>query len=227
MSAHPPSQGCPVAHEVVGSQQCASTFYSHGHAPPDPFAPQPIVSVDQHANKTVKHDAEPETEGLSTEAIPSSIPRSGTNTTWNYPSQQRFYNAMRRKGWETLPKDVPSTHSIHNLVNEQCWKIILEWEQLHEKECSHPTLDSFHGRPKDFSPKARLKHFFGYVLPFDRHDWIVDRCGKKVRYVLDFYRGPEMQGKAASIYLDIRPALDSWEAVYDRIRMFWRRNLFV
>jgi hypothetical protein len=24
-------------------------------------------------------------------------------------------------------------------------------------------------------------------LPFDRHDWVVDRCGQEVRYVIDFY----------------------------------------
>lgn len=24
-------------------------------------------------------------------------------------------------------------------------------------------------------------------MPFDRHDWTVDRCGKEVRYVIDFY----------------------------------------
>jgi hypothetical protein len=24
-------------------------------------------------------------------------------------------------------------------------------------------------------------------VPFDRHDWVVDRCGQEVRYVIDFY----------------------------------------
>lgn len=24
-------------------------------------------------------------------------------------------------------------------------------------------------------------------MPFDRHDWIIDRCGKEVRYVIDYY----------------------------------------
>ena len=28
-----------------------------------------------------------------------------------------------------------------------------------------------------------------YELPFDRHDWIVDRCGKQVRYIIDYYDG--------------------------------------
>lgn len=37
------------------------------------------------------------------------------------------------------------------------------------------------GRPQDYSPKARLLNMLGYKLPFDRHDWIVDRCGEEVR----------------------------------------------
>ena len=33
---------------------------------------------------------------------------------------------------------------------------------------------------------------YRYELPFDRHDWIVDRCGKHVRYVIDYYDGGEV-----------------------------------
>ena len=51
----------------------------------------------------------------------------------------------------------------------------------------------------------------GYSLPFDRHDWLVDRCGKEVKYVIDFYSGGEApEGHPAggiSMYLDVRPAL--------------------
>lgn len=37
------------------------------------------------------------------------------------------------------------------------------------------------------SPMARLMSWVGGPLPFDRHDWFVDRCGDEVRYVIDFY----------------------------------------
>lgn len=40
------------------------------------------------------------------------------------------------------------------------------------------------GRPQEYSPKARLLNFLGYKLPFDRHDWIVDRCGREVKHLL-------------------------------------------
>jgi len=32
-------------------------------------------------------------------------------------------------------------------------------------------------------------NFLGFKLPFDRHDWVVDRCGTDVRYIIDFYNG--------------------------------------
>lgn len=37
------------------------------------------------------------------------------------------------------------------------------------------------------SPLARVRSWLGGPLPFDRHDWLVDRCGREVRYVIDFY----------------------------------------
>ena len=48
-----------------------------------------------------------------------------------------------------------------------------------------------------------------YKPPFDRHDWTVDRCGKQVDYVIDFYSGQgneKMDGKI-NFYLDVRPKL--------------------
>lgn len=59
----------------------------------------------------------------------------------------------------------------------------------------------------------------GYKLPFDRHDWTVDRCGEEVRYVIDFYNAAPSQTKPVALFLDVRPALDSVGALWDRIRM--------
>ena len=41
---------------------------------------------------------------------------------------------------------------------------------------------------------ARFASWFGGGLPFDRHDWIVDRCGQEVRYVIDFYFDDDKAG---------------------------------
>ena len=62
-----------------------------------------------------------------------------------------------------------------------------------------------------------------YELPFDRHDWIVDRCGRHVRYVIDYYGCDPQPDNSVPIYLDVRPALDSFSAVWDRMKVAWRR----
>ena len=61
-------------------------------------------------------------------------------------------------------------------------------------------------------------------MPFDRHDWIVDRCGTDVRYIIDYYDG----GKVNKInyqftLLDVRPAFDSFSAFWDRSKATWMR----
>lgn len=67
-------------------------------------------------------------------------------------------------------------------MNNMTWGQVLRWEQLHRGECGSPTLLRFHGRPDDLSPRARLRHLLGGPLPFDRHDWFVERCGKEARW---------------------------------------------
>jgi Cytochrome c/c1 heme lyase len=44
------------------------------------------------------------------------------------------------------------------------------------------------------SPLARLRWLLGGPLPFDRHDWTIDRCGTTVRYVIDFYYHEDKAG---------------------------------
>ena len=64
---------------------------------------------------------------LPTERQKSSIPRAGTPDNWQYPSQQMFYNALRRKGWEFGPEDLEAQDmdhiiKIHNANNESAWQ---------------------------------------------------------------------------------------------------------
>ncbi|XP_014045712.1 holocytochrome c-type synthase isoform X3 [Salmo salar] len=165
---------------------------------------------------------------LSVNREESQIPRGGTDQNWVYPSEQMFWNAMLRKGWhwkdEDLgQKDMTNIIKIHNQNNEQAWQEILKWEQFHKKACPcGPSLLRFGGKAKEFTPRARFRHWMGYGLPFDRHDWIVDRCGKEVRYVIDYYDGGEINKQNFTI-LDVRPAFDSLSAVWDRMRVAWWR----
>ena len=55
--------------------------------------------------------------------------------------------------------------------------------------------------------------------PFDRHDWVVERCGREVRYLIDFYQGRASAGHAVSVHIDARPAADTLSDAWDRVRM--------
>ncbi|CAD0198367.1 unnamed protein product [Chrysodeixis includens] len=168
---------------------------------------------------------------LPTQRQVSSIPRAmpdGSTEFWVYPSQQMFWNAMLRKGWrwkneDIEQKDMEDIIKIHNANNEQAWQEVLKWEALHAKECGHPRLKSFGGKASDYSPRARIRSWLGYELPFDRHDWIVDRCGKDVRYVIDYYDGGEVDNKYQFALLDVRPAMDSFDNVWDRMKVMYMR----
>lgn len=166
---------------------------------------------------------------LSTEREISSIPRAGTDENWVYPSQQMFWNAMLRKGWRWKEEDISSNDmahiiKIHNSNNEQAWQEVLMWEAFHARECSNPKLKKFGGKAKDYSPRARIRNWMGYELPFDRHDWIVDRCGKEVRYIIDYYDGGKVDKTTYQFtLLDVRPAYDSFSAVWDRSKATWMR----
>lgn len=74
---------------------------------------------------------------------------------------------------------------------------------------------SFSGTATALTPKARMNSILGYTAPFDRHDWVVDRCGTKVEYVIDFYAGKDegKVGKSLNFYLDVRPKLNTWEGI--------------
>lgn len=168
---------------------------------------------------------------LPDSAAVSIIPKGGTSNEedkWVFPSPQRFYNALRRKGWEPQERDMTAVVAIHNAVNEQAWKKVVEFEKIHESSCGSPKLLKIRGRPNDLSPKAQFMCFlYGYVKPFDRHDWIIDRCGTQVRYVIDFYRGPNLLHKLPdgnefeqeSIHLDVRPSA-TFANLKDRLLFF-------
>lgn len=156
----------------------------------------------------------------------SSIPKTGDNTNWIYPSAQQFYNAMRRRGKvdkedEIEENTMDAVIFAHNVTNERTWEEILDWEKMHFKRCKDPSLLRFVGKSEDLSWKAQFSTWFrSRGRPFDRHDWTVDRCGlETVRYIIDYYDDPNSkENDELEITLDTRPALDSWSAVWDHVR---------
>jgi len=95
-----------------------------------------------------------------------------------------------------------------------------------------PALRRFQGNPWEPSLKARGKALLGYGWPFDRHDWYVDRAGKPVHYIIDYYYNPLGPALSPSevttlkvkhthmIHVDVRPAVEDVGSVLDRLLAF-------
>ena len=56
--------------------------------------------------------------------------------------------------------------------------------------------------------------------PIDGHDWYVDRCGREVRYVIDYYFHEDKAGQPGQFDLVVRPAADSVESAGPADRPF-------
>lgn len=202
-----------------------------------PMAPE-ATDVPEHQRRAEAERGAGERGGASASS-PRGQGEEGGGRVWTYPSQQMFFNAMRRKGWSPDEQDMASVVAIHNAVNERAWQEVVAWESAagfgpRNGPCGGPKLARFVGRPGDLSPKARFLNLLGYRLPFDRHDWFVDRCGKeRVRYVIDFYNAAAAGSSSSSassppsspplpapvaMHLDVRPALDSPSAAWERLK---------
>ncbi|KII85852.1 hypothetical protein PLICRDRAFT_56330 [Plicaturopsis crispa FD-325 SS-3] len=212
----PAGGGCPVPHDPPAKSSQAQCPIDHGQGL-NPLNQMPTLSQTAAPNQSVQ---------LPTERTESSIPRDPA-AKWEYPSPQQFYNALVRKGWETPEEHVETMVEIHNFLNEQAWQEVLKWEKRQNTGDDDPHLARFKGRPGDMSPKARIMMLAGWLLPsrfnteppFDRHDWVVRRpkTGEEVRYVIDYYSAPPEPDGSPVFSLDVRPALDSFGSVKERI----------
>lgn len=197
-------------------------------APPSPYAQQQ-QQQQQQLSRPASHGTPSNAE--------SETGHDASSGNWVYPSERQFFDALVRKGTPNsttsagdLATSVASIIPIHNAVNERAWSEIQSWESAAptsdpgSRKCGGPRLYSFRGLGVDsqyLSPRARINGALGYQLPFDRHDWAVERCGgERVEYVIDFYQGKggDHRGRGAgaangklNFYLDVRPKLNSWE----------------
>ena len=245
------SSACPVAHD---KHQPAPTSDSGGGCPVDHSKRgnggakmynvynQVIDPTNQMPSKSQQVKAPGQKMDLPMDRVTSNIPKGGATdgTTWQYPSPQMFWNALVRKNKTegASEADIESVVAVHNNMNENTWKQVLAWENLHVDDeggkggdaSTSVKLLRFLGKPDDLSPLAQVKYYlFGNPKPFDRHDWYVLRPnGQEVRYVIDYYHDESQVNKdqapssmhdikaLKSIQLDVRPALDSFESFIDR-----------
>lgn len=231
-STSPAPFSVPKEDETKAGRIVASMEESANHPQTRIYPEQKIPLNDYRVTSSIpRADELLEDEGLE---VPKHQDKANTESKyWMYPSEQQFYNAMARKGWDPKAEDMRLVVAIHNAVNERGWYEVQRWEkELHGT--NHPRLVRFMGRPNDTSPKAWINsNFLGYKPPFDRHDWYVERNGKPVRYVVDFYNGNNKDNTSggaspgfdrSSMYLDVRPALDDPMAFVDRVRMAARET---
>ncbi|KAF2013694.1 cytochrome c1 heme lyase [Aaosphaeria arxii CBS 175.79] len=246
-SERDPAEACPVDHKTreawLEQARKSQSPIPNPHAS-IPTAPS-LPSQTQEGCDSSKLDQSPSPStgvaskiGLATQREVSTIPRVSQNApgerpannesetgadkktgNWIYPSEEMFFNAMKRKSYNPNETDMRTIVPIHNAVNERAWKEIKDWEKGRGADaCGGPRLESFSGLSKALTPRARFNALLGYQTPFDRHDWVIDRCGTKVEYVIDFYAGKDekKQGKSLNFYLDVRPKLNSWEGIKTR-----------
>ncbi|TFL01961.1 cytochrome c and c1 heme-lyase [Pterulicium gracile] len=221
---------CPVDHKALAAKSKKSAADCPvSHEPPSGLAKCPIDHdtinpLNQMPNLS-QNPALNQTSNLPIERTTSSIPRDA-GSKWDYPSPQQFYNALVRKGWETPEEHIETMVDIHNFLNEEAWNEVLRWEKRVYQH-DDVSLAHFKGRPGEFSPKARFWMLAGWLLPtrfnneppFDRHDWVVNRpqTGEQVRYVIDYYSAPPEADGSPVFSLDVRPALDNFSSLKERI----------
>ncbi|PHH60137.1 hypothetical protein CDD81_2095 [Ophiocordyceps australis] len=194
---------------------------SHTPSSTGTLGTQRIVSTIPRTTKSSLSSTRPNPPSPSNHEIESGADAASGN--WVYPSEKMFFDAMRRKGYDARASDMRTIVPIHNAVNERAWKHICQWEApyIKDSKCSGPRLESFANKNDRMTPTARLNTILGYTAPFDRHDWVIDRCGTRIEYVIDFYAGRSDGTPGPSFYLDVRPKLNSWEGVRMRfLRMF-------
>lgn len=206
---------CPVAHTAPSAQPAAT-----GKCPVDHASMGGEINPLNKMPSNLSQQMISKAQGvrLPTDREISTIPKSKEGDKWEYPSAQQLYNAMVRKGYSQSGENVESMLAVHNFLNEGAWQEILVWEKMAAPE-SEPSLMRFTGRPSTLSPKAYFySTFMSGQEPFDRHDWFVDRDGSEIRYVIDYYEAPNDEHGEPVFFLDIRPALDTPGAAFNRIR---------
>ncbi|PTB63134.1 cytochrome C1 heme lyase [Trichoderma citrinoviride] len=215
-SPEPPSN-LPATHPAIPSTSRQSSTLETSRVTSS--IPRSFTTLDETC--PVDHGASANPPTPSNAEVESGADAASGN--WVYPSEKMFFEAMKRKGYDAREVDMKTVVPIHNAVNERAWQQIKEWEApyLAGSKCSGPKLASFANKSTRMTPTARINTILGYTAPFDRHDWVIDRCGVRVDYVIDFYAGrPGGSAAGPSFYLDVRPKLNTMEGVKMRV-MRW------
>jgi cytochrome c heme-lyase len=117
----------PSIPSIPAGESCDSTSISQTPISP-PSAILSKLGLDQtrEISTIPRAAADTEEKKPANNEIESGKDKSGK---WIYPSEQMFFEAMRRKNYDPKAEDMRSIVPIHNAVNERAWGEILEWEK--------------------------------------------------------------------------------------------------
>jgi cytochrome c heme-lyase len=221
-SSYNPQQlkGCPVAHNKPSAAEPAH------HSTNSP-ALNPHNYYNAAAAEQVNSSLPSEGDVIPSSAIPASSHQgnSSDGSSWLNPSANQLYRALARKNKSIEPHDALAVANIHQVVTDNTWLAIMEYESRYSAQCKEPKLLRFYGMDGVYSAKAKLMNWLRFSpLPFDRHDWIVDRCGKQVKYIIDYYSLESVDSSTGeteiAYFIDARPAPDM-RGLADRAAVAW------
>jgi len=149
---------------------------------------------------------------------------------WKWNDEDIDQNTMdqmikQREDVDQNDQNIMNQIKHHNFDHESAWEEIMKWESRHANKEDGSTDSKMHSsecKATEYSPKARFGALIGFKPPFDRHDCVIDRDGKEVRYVVDYYHDKDPSNPDAA-KIDVRPALDSLDAFQDRMKFAWGR----
>jgi cytochrome c heme-lyase len=146
---HPPktaaaaAKGCPVDHTSTSKEAAASCPVDHSKSSDANCPVDGDAGLNAEMMRVASHAAgftvSSGSARLSKARAVSSIPKSdftpehqtGQEDKWEYPSEEMYFKAMKRKGWAPNAQQMKTIVAIHNTVNEQSWHEVLKWERLH------------------------------------------------------------------------------------------------
>jgi len=232
--------GCPVT-VLDDDKEPASLEEAAGHEQTPQFDQKGVVlnthRVISSIPRGVSEEKGPHHQPAGDDTCKDDANSSGKPSRWIYPSEQQFFNALRKKGWDHVEAhEIPTVLEIHNTVNEKTWKQVLRWEEGMDRDTAGSAVETdlklvrFQGKPTELSPQAFIwtKILRWMDPPFDRHDWYVRKQPRTrtdgvtnsfpiQRYVIDYYMIPPQHPEMPPTpYVDARPALDSPRAFYLR-----------
>ena len=85
------------------------------------------LADDREVSSIPRTDLAPPPEGASPANNEQETGQSKSGN-WIYPSEQMFFNAMKRKKYDPKTRDMQAIIPIHNAVNERAWMEIKRWE---------------------------------------------------------------------------------------------------